>query len=136
MTATSRNLEIRGGAVSAGGMEVAFRPDDPRSLVDAHFRLVPRLRDIDDEQIAVPVRSGDLHSIVDHLRRRHSSHNDRATGDLIERVLEMATMETRVVVGAIFAGAVALELAACWTDGPDAPLALTPAHVEPAHAHR
>lgn len=136
LSSTPDGLEIREGAVSADGVEVAFRPDDPRSLVDAYFRLVRRMRDIDDDRIAVPVRSDDLRSIVEHLRDRHPPRDDRATSEVLEQVLAMAVTESRVVVGAIFAGAVALELVDCWTGDADTPRDIGRTHVDRSSTDR
>ncbi len=103
-------LEIDDASLCAGGVSVAFRPGDARSMVDAYFRLARTLRSIGDETARVGFRHDDLEELVQHLRG--SDHSTR----YLASVLAMATAERRVVVGGLLAGAAALDLA-----GPNGP---------------
>ena len=101
---TRRGLDIRPGLISAGGVTKSFTEGDSASLVNAYFLLTRTLRAIDDEA-ALPLRRDDVAQIADYQSRTN------APSKYFDKVLEMANLQGRVIVGSLIAGAATLNLA-------------------------
>jgi hypothetical protein len=103
---TRQPVVINGGFVSAGGVTVAFIPNDAKSLLSSYLRLIRAMRQ-QRRTPAIMLRRDDIEQLAAHLHESPTAVLDRLT------LLMGSTAAQRTAMASMFAtGAIVIGLAA------------------------